>query len=192
MQHRFSVILLCLIPVAMLGASKPALPDAQTAFAFEGKPVHPGVVREFEVWLSDADPPRVKTVDVKACMASNKNFDPPTKEASGFLTCKTNDGWFSYRHVGVTPTGTHVLITASNGGGTMDALYVYLLRWDKEEYWTFEPGKERPTTQQRVVLKCIGQIVLGDRDDGTIELQGSMLTLGKSRYREKSAVYRLP
>ena len=53
-------------------------------------------------------------------------------------------------------------------------------------------GEQRPVAEQRVVLKCVGQIVVGDRDDGTVELKGDTLTLGKSRYREKAAVYKLP
>jgi len=40
-------------------------------------------------------------------------------------------------------------------------------------------------------MKCIGQIVRGDRDVGTIELENNKLKLGKSQYRKKLEVINL-
>jgi hypothetical protein len=181
-----------LTAAVLLGAEVTKAGDAFTAFKFDGTPIHPGVVWQFEVDLADAAdaPPRVKTVDLGSCLKSQKNA--PERTATGYLTCKDGDRWFRYRHLGMTQNGTHVLITASGGGGgTLVAMTVMFLRIDSEDYFVFTDRKKQPEVNHRSVLKCVGQIVLGDRDDGTVDLHGETLTLGPSRYREKAVTYEL-
>ncbi len=68
---------------------------------------------------------------------------------------------------------------------------VMFLRIAPEDYFVFRDGRKQPEVQHRSVLNCVGQIVLGDRDDATVELHGDAITLGPSRYREKAVRYEL-
>ena len=170
--------------------------EANARFTYKGKPIHPGCIREFEVWMSDGDPPRVLTVDVDSCVTSDKNFSPLRRSPDGWVSASTGDeqsrDWCAYKHLGRTSTGTHVLAVRLAGGGTMVATYVYLVRFDQEEYQLFSKGGERPSVEKRLVLKCVGQLGIGDRDDGTLELRGDVLVLGVSRHRNQEEKYRLP
>ena len=67
---------------------------------------------------------------------------------------------------------------------------IFLTRFGLENYRFFdEQGKLK--IEERLIMKCIGQIVRGDRDVGTIELENNKLKLGKSQYRKKLEVINL-
>ena len=87
MRILITVVLVCTTASLLLAEEHKVTPAAQCAFTFKDKPIHPGVVSEFEVWLSDGDPARVKAVDLESCTTSNKNVDPAKKEGD-YLTCK--------------------------------------------------------------------------------------------------------
>lgn len=168
-------------------------PVAAEDFNFDGKPIHPGCIWEFNVWLSEKEgSPRVKTIDLKSAIRSYKNFEPAEVTSTGFLMAKDGEEWFAYKHLGVTSTGTHVLRTGYCSGGSGIFQKIFLIRRDKEDYFEFSEDQAKPTILHRHVLKCIGQIGLGDRDDGLVELKGDTLSLGKSRYRDKVEYYHLP
>jgi hypothetical protein len=96
MRNWIAVILISAMGTTLLGDKAKVSPDSRDSFTFEGKPIHPGVISEFDVWISDADPPRVKTVDLESCQTSNKNRAAPQESPKGYLTCKSDDGWFGY------------------------------------------------------------------------------------------------
>ena len=204
---RFFILLLAaVLPGSKAGAADSPPPATRLAgpseevanFTYQGKPIHPGCVWEFEVWMSEGadDPPRVLTVDVDSCTTSQKNFKPVTVGKNGYVTCRSSDdrstAWFSYKRLGTTSTGTHVLATESGGEGTMVSTCVYLVRVETEGYFTYREGAASPTVEKRLVLKCVGQIGQGDRDNGTVELRGDTLVLGTSRYRNRPKESKLP
>ena len=169
--------------------------DALLNFNFEGKPVHPGCVREFDVSLADSPPPVVRAVDVKACVTSNEFYMPFKTNYDGFVGYEYDlgegeKGSFSYKYLGTSDNGIHVLDTRSSGGGTMVAESLFLIKADSGEYVDFDSDNKK-VNETRLIMTCIGQITLGDRDTGKVALKGNQLILGPSQYRDKEEAINL-
>ena len=169
-------------------------------FTFQGTPIHPGCLEEFHVWLSDVGPPRVLSIDLTSCMRSNKYTTFPVQEHDGFLFYSNPDSneSFGYRCLGTTTDGLHVLDTWNNGGGSGFFYTVMLIRFETLDYagasvvhWRGDLTQSAEL-EKRIVLRCVGQVNHGDRDDGEIRLVGNNLVLGKSRYRDKDLIVQLP
>ncbi len=170
------------------------LKEANKNFTFNGKQIHPGCVEQFSVNLADSGPPIVRAVDVAACVSSNEFFMDFKESEDGYIGYEYEDSgeknYFGYKYIGKASGGLHILDTRSSGGGTMVATTVVLTRFGLENYRSFdEQGKLK--IEERLIMKCIGQIDRGDRDKGTIELKEDKLILGESQYRKKSEVINL-
>jgi len=164
-------------------------------FLFKGKPIHPGCIKEFEVGLADSPPPIIKSIDIESCMSSNDFYMDLKKNDMGYISYESKNEYddniyFGYKYIGKTSTGIHVVDTSSSGGGTMVSTTVFLLDFNQGKYTKFNKVNN-PDDEKRIYLECVGQIVRGDRDTGSVVLNGDKLILGKSQYREKPEVYNL-
>ena len=76
---------LCWIVAGALpaGAAESPLAEANSDFTFKSRPIHPGLVREFQNWLSDYRPPITVTVDVGAAFGTNEYADAPVPGKDG-------------------------------------------------------------------------------------------------------------
>lgn len=171
------------------------LKEADESFYFDGKAIHPGCVRQFNVGLADSPPPIVRSVDVAACVSSNENYEPFKISDEGYVSyeyelVEGEKGWFAYKYLGKTGSGLHVLDTRSNEGGTMVAMTVFLIDFNTGNYLTIS-NEEKSENNKRLIMSCTGQITRGDRDSGTVMLKGNELTLGVSQYRNKNEVITL-
>jgi hypothetical protein len=168
---------------------------AEERFTFDGKAIHPGCVRQFNVGLADSPPPIVRAVDVGACVTSNENFMDFKTSDKGYVSYEYDigegeKGYFAYKYLGTTKDGMLALDTMSNEGGTLVAMTVMLIDFDTGDYSFFDDeGKQK--TGKRLIMSCVGQITRGDRDSGTVTLKEGKLILGKSQYRDKDEVIEL-
>ena len=168
-------------------SAKKSLKEANKTFTYNGKPIHPGCVNEFSISMADSGPPVVRSVDVASCMASNEFAVAYKVSDDGYIGYEYEDSgeknYFGYKYVGKAKGGIHILDTMWSGGGTMVAKTVFLTRFGLEKYRSFDDqGKLK--LEKRLIMKCIGQIVRGDRDIGTLELKNDKLILGESQYRK--------
>ena len=152
-------------------------------FAFAGAPIHPKLVEEFEGWLSDDQPPITVAVDVAAASGTNEYAEPVETTEAGLVRYAAGEGWFGYSHLGRMNDGTHVLRTASNGGGTGIFTNLLFVRLDADEVRAPSGASRR-----RVLMRVVGRFVLGDRDDGTVEVEGDRVVVSASRYRAAPTV----
>lgn len=171
-----------------LGTHVASIKNILEDFTYQLKPIHPGCVREFDVSLADSPPPIVRSVDVRACTTSNEFSVPYTTGDDGYISYEYDlgqgeKGTFGYKYLGKSDNGIFVLSTRSSTGGTMVTESVYLILDYFANYWEFD--NENKTEDRRLVITCVGQFTLGDRDSGKVTLSGNKLTLGASQYREK-------
>jgi hypothetical protein len=167
-----------LIVGVSVGAEKSQ--QADNGFSLNGKPIHPMSVAPLVGDLAD-EQPIIAAVDLEGS-AQNKSNGEKTTVEGGTVIARNGDGFVSYRDLGRTPGGLHVLVVMVNGGGSgvfEDALWVKFVR---DTVW--EGGKKR----NRTMLVRIGQFTLGDRDDGEVKLDGAKLLVGKSRYRQHDEI----
>ncbi len=92
------------------------LGEANESFTYKGKPIHPGLVNEFECWLSDLNPVTV-SVDVSAAYDSNE-YSEETYMSGEYASIETEEGIYGYSRVRTTPDGVHVLKTVCRGEGS--------------------------------------------------------------------------
>ncbi len=173
---------------------KDILKEANESFTYKGKTIHPGCIKQFMVNLADAGPPIVRAIDVESCISSNEFFMSYQVSEDGYIGYEYEDSgeknYFGYKVIGKAKGGIHILDTRASGGGTMVAMTVFLTRFGLENYRSFDE-EEKLNIEKRLIMKCIGQIVRGDRDIGSIELINNNLVLGESQYRKKVEVISL-
>lgn len=170
------------------------LVEANKKFTFNGKAIPPDCIQKFNVSLSDSGPPTVRAIDVESCVRSNESQISYQISDDGYMGYEyVNEGeksYFGYKYVGKASGGLHVLDTVYSGGGTMVAKTIFLTRFGIDKYKSFnEDGTIN--VEKRLIMKCIGQIVRGDRDIGKIEIKNDEIILGESKYRTKLEVIKL-
>ena len=158
------------------------LDEANAKFTYNGKPIHPFVVKEFSNWLSDNRPPMITTVDVVAAFDTNKYqgstiekrdnwWFAESKEIDGDITIYES---FGYHWLGKLANGVHVLETGSSGGGSgffMDLMFIKFS--EGEIFW--ENKKEK-----QLLMTIVGTYSLGDRYEGDIKINGDKVFIPAS------------
>ena len=146
-------------------------------FGSQTFPFHPAVVLALTRSL-DVPAPTVVAVD----LAAYDDWDVPYVERDGSLRVEGDDGFYEYTYLGSSTTGTHVVLTARNTGGTTVFETVLLLRVESDI--VLEDGRSR----SRRTLRRIGSFMLGERDGGRVELRGNALFIGRGLYRGQDLV----
>jgi len=153
------------------------------SFGIDGKPIHPGCI--WELGASIADPlPRIAAIDVKGIERSNKYANSTITRVQDWTELRDADllgtnAFFRYKPLGALSNGTWALRTEECTGGTGVFMNVLLVRLERDRVY------DHDRCRWRIVLKAVGSIGLGDRDDGTVELKGNAIILGKSKYRDE-------
>ncbi len=140
-------------------------------------PVHPLSVAPLVGDLA-SEQPETAAIDLEGSAKSGSHQAKVRIDAGTVSADSRGAGWVSYRCIGTTPGGLHVLIVMVNGGGSgifEDVLWVKFVA-DKVS----EEGRDR----DRTMMVRVGSFTLGDRDDGNVRLDGAKLFIGKSRYRD--------
>ncbi len=94
--------------------------EADNDFTFKGRPIHPGLIKEFQNWLSDYRPPITVTLDVGAAYDTNEYAAAVALPSDGGASTAIGDNGerFSYKRLGRLDNGVHVLHTTDKTGGT--------------------------------------------------------------------------
>jgi len=182
-------------PVAADESNVPA-GDVKADFTCEGKPIHPALLSALlEERSSESGYREVAALDLRtqdklaeACpvTVAPDRWIRYRYDLAPALEGESEKGYFQYRHLGVSPAGTHVVRTARNDGGSGVFHDVVLVRFESDK--VLEEGRLR----SRLLMKYAGSVPLGDRDDGAVEFKGTKLTIGASRNRSRATVLEIP
>ena len=190
--------------IAEAGSVSSHVKTINPEYSFTRAPfVHPRLVHELETWLSDTGD-QVVAINLVDANRSNRYFGAVRSAGAGcpLVTWVEEDGGdgrrFSYQYVGMTDHGVHVLATRSSGSGTLVATSVVFLsvafdqgfggvptattfRYDSAGNET-EVGVIR-ADRQRILLRRLGELPLGDRWDGNLRVVGNDLHVGEDQGR---------
>jgi len=148
------------------------LDEANSKFAYKGKPIHPFLVGEFFNWLSDNRPPMITTVDVAAAHDTNK-YQKSSIEKRGdwwFAEKQEKDGdfviheSFGYHWLGKLANGVYVVEMGYSGGGSGFFMDLMFVRFSEGEI--FSEGKK----EKQLLMSIVGIYSLGDRYEGKIKV----------------------
>lgn len=161
--------------------SAPAPPWEQLRYSFvRDEFVHPLIVRELLGWLSDSAA-TIVSVDLAAANRSNRFLGESTVQP---VNGRVRVGWknvegeyFWYAHIATSPSGVHMLECHDcvGGSGVFGSVCLLALEQDRSLY---EEGSGKLFTRDRVLLKTLGSITLGDRYTGEISYRGGVLVIG--------------
>ena len=144
------------------------LPEWETNFTFNGKPIHPAIIHAFEGWISDAGP-IVVAIDVASAEGTNQ-YAIPVYRYQDFVGCKLPDTdpeeSYGYRWVGRMADGTHVVRGTLITGGTGKFETLFFFRFSVDNGYAV-PDQSR---KQRMILNVTGWHSLGDRADPTVTI----------------------
>ncbi len=162
---RFVIAALVLLPDT--SPRDPDLNEPDSNFTFRKLPIHPGLVHEFEGWLSDGGPVTV-AVDLSAAFDTNEYLNSVVRrDTAGRVTYEDDDLWFAYRWLGRLTTGVHV-VQAWSGSATGTGVFtsLYFVRFEVD----------RSLEGRRILMRVVGFRSLGDRCSAHIGLDGSVVT----------------
>lgn len=142
--------------------------------------VHPLIVMELLGWLSDSHE-TVVAVDLTSANRSNRFFgDYSVHEIDGVDWIHhdvANGGYFRYCHVGASSSGIHMLHCLDSGGGTgvFNSILFLVLQSDTG----IVSDLDGLAVRERVLLKTLGSISLGDRYVGNLFFSNDILHIRK-------------
>ena len=144
-----------------------ALAEARASFTFQGRPIHPGLVKEFIGWLSDAGP-ITASVDVAAAAGTDEYWDREVERQGDWLRINTDEGrgYFLYQRLGGLEDGTQVLLAADNGGGSGVWHYALLVRFHTD--WA---RRHDGALYERLLMTVVAERGLGDRPQPMPEIE---------------------
>jgi len=162
------------------------LREANAKFTCEGRPIHPGMVKQFEGWMSDSGRPITVSVDVAAGADTNQYRDREvTVESNGTVLFHQERGYFSYRRLGKINGDIQVLEVSSSGGGSGVFRSLCFVQFHVAQGW-YDGDR-----YDRLMMTVVGWQNLGDRDDGRITVHSDRVVVGESKYRKKPLLIKL-
>lgn len=187
----FIIIATLLLSQNVLFAEEPFLSEIKEInehFTYKGKPIHPGLIKEFAGWISDSWQPITTSVDIAAAFDTNEYFDSEVQVKDNGYVYLQEEGkteYFYYKWLGQLKNGLHVVETGDGGGGSGIFQDIYFVRFDVGEGVDPEGNK-----YNRLLMTIVRNYGLGDRDDGEIKVlpEENKVILGKSRYREEPII----
>ena len=178
----------------LCAAPDPA-PGATPSFCREPY-IHPLIVKDLLAWLSDGGD-QVVAINLLESNDSNRYFGTPKVEPSTIKALRTprislqsketaggeeETSEVGYQYVGLTRSGVHVLSTWEWGAGTMVSKQLLLVTIEEDrglnDVETIQ-SSHLQLGRRRLLIRKLGEIVLGDRWDGELAVDGNKILVGK-------------
>ena len=178
--------------IQLSAGMRAALDEANRNFTFNGKPIHPLLVKEFAIWLSDNTSPVTASVDVASAAKARNEYDSNAVIADGSRVRANSpdvygsSGWtgfYQYERLGTLKNGLQVLRVSDCGGGSgvfQDLFFV--------KFTTDFAYDEKGDMYERLLMTVVREYTLGDRDDGSIEVNADEVIISASKYRSDPIV----
>ena len=142
--------------------------------------IHPLVVRELLGWLSDHGE-TIVSVDLVSANRSNRFFgDFSVREKNHRIAVEwTTDRreFFRYSQIATSPSGVHIVQCWDCGGGSGVFTRIVMLALECDRALVHDAAGA-VSTRERVLLKTLGSLHLGDRYDGEVKYQNGSLVIG--------------
>jgi len=190
------------VAAAMLATQAPAAdPQGDGALpGFDRAPfVSPRVVQDLVPWLSDQGE-QVVAVDLVGSVGANRysgSFEVvPTAGGNPqvVFTERADAGarapFFRYQLVGNTASGIHVLRISYGTGGTGVFESLLLLSTERDRALSYDKDRRvLPLDRDRIVLRRLGDVALGDRYAGEVSLRGDDILITRDQRESPLVVW---
>lgn len=144
--------------------------------------IHPRILQELGGWISDRNS-TVIGIDLASANRSNRFYGDvaiSAREDGTWVYWTQGSESFGYRYIASSPSGIHMVQCADSGGGSGVFVTVMLLELSQDRCLNSE-GAEGPLSKNRLVLKVLGKVPLGDRYSGLIVYKDGLLVIGPDK-----------
>lgn len=140
--------------------------------------INPRILEDLVGWLSNTGD-QVVSINITESNQSNRYHGEITAKEldSGYpvITSKHDEGSFSYRYLGCSFSGVHLIQTWDHSGGSGVFCNVLLATLSQDS--SIEYNKNKIEKVDRFVIKLIGSVPLGDRYDGELSYKFGFLSI---------------
>ena len=140
--------------------------------------INPRILEDLVGWLSDSGD-QVVSINITESNKSNRYHGNITSKEfdTGFpiIISEHSKGSFSYRYLGCSFTGVHLIQTWDHGGGSGVFCNVVLVTLSQDSSLEYDNNKIGKV--DRFVIKLIGSIPLGDRYEGKLSYKFGFLSI---------------
>lgn len=168
------------------------VPNQDCTYSFSKAPfISPRIIQDLSTWISDQGD-QVVAINLSDSQHSNRySGDPQVKHIEGQnpIVCheestiqsgETNTTKFNYQYVGRTDSGIDVLRTSDWGGGSGVFMNLLLVRLEQDQSISCDWDKGLVQAgKNRLLLKKLGEIALGDRWKGELAVKSNAIFVGK-------------
>lgn len=185
-MNRFSYVLVSILLVSAFGCGH-AGPSADFSGYFLKMPyLNPTIIQDLSCWESDAGD-QVVAINVTQSQDSNRySVEIQQRVINGenpyiYLQKKEQDEnlEFGYQYIGRLENGVYVLKTASASGGSGVFENLMLVNFTKDNgLKTDWYGKTIGNGPERLLIVKKGEIILGDRWNGSLKIHGNNIEIG--------------
>ena len=140
--------------------------------------INPRILEDLVGWLSDSGD-QVVSINITESNNSNRYFGDITSKKLEFgfpvITSNYDESSFSYRYLGCSFSGVHLIQTWADGGGSGVFCNVILATLSQDS--SLEYDKNKIEKVDRFVIKLIGSIPLGDRYEAELSYKFGFLSI---------------
>jgi hypothetical protein len=158
--------------------------EVRQKFTINGHPLHPFIFRDLEGWMSDSKP-IITTIDVLAADGSNYYSREIVRTSEGYITL---DGEESYSYSFIGRLKNRIVAVISHNGGGGSGIFATLHLLDVFSDMAFEHDGD---LYERINLKSIRQVSLGDRWREEISVEGNTVVVDGRSTQEPAARMRI-
>jgi hypothetical protein len=139
--------------------------------------IHPQILDDLAGWLSDSGD-QIVAINISESNKSNRyHGDVTVEQSDGYPVVKSSyeEGWVSYKYIGRSFSGVHIIQTWSNRGGSGVFTNIFLVTLSSDS--SLESNGVNYTKKARFVIKLVGSLPLGDRYQGKVKYKYGLLSL---------------
>src|SRR5690606_27319840 len=147
--------------------------------------INPMIVADLYGWISDVGD-QIVSVNVRGSNESNRYHADKVSvtdlKPNPRVTARREQSSFAYQYIGCSYSGVHLLRVwdSSEGTGVFGAILLVTLSAES----AVDIDTNRVKRAERLIIKKIGAIPLGDRYEGEISYRLGLLTIGECRGRQ--------
>ncbi|MBM7073624.1 hypothetical protein JQC92_16540 [Shewanella sp. 202IG2-18] len=140
--------------------------------------INPRILEDLCGWLSDTGD-QIVSINIEKSNKSNRYFGKITSQniegENTIVTSEHDEGWFKYQYLGCSFSGVHILRTWSNTGGSGVFCNIVMVTLSVDS--SFEQTNTESCKINRLVIKLVGSLPLGDRYDGSPKYKFGVLSI---------------
>ena len=139
--------------------------------------INPQILDDLSGWLSDTGD-QIVSVNISKSNHSNRyHGDITVEETDSYpvVTSSADEGWVSYKYIGRSFSGVHIVQTWSNGGGSGVFTYILLVTLSSDS--SLKSSGINYSKKSRYVIKKVGSLSLGDRYQGLVKYRFGILSI---------------